>query len=306
MSDQDKPQEPLSNEPKPPTDISTEATLKVHELLHWIENNRPKFLGAMVTIAVLIAAWIVMDRASHSKELRANAALTDEFVMGPSPADSDPEEPDPAVLASVAQEFSGTDSGVRALLFSGLTYFEDKQYAEAKAKLQEFSDAGGSVDPFVAEQTRYAIGVCHEALGELTQAQAIYQALVGSAYPTLAAAAQYSMGRLKEEEGDLEAALAFYDGLVGAEDLNLSHWSNLSTTRRLAIYEERPDLEPEPEEPELPVFDEAPTTADIVEIQPSEDQGEAEEEPAEEESSEEETSEDAPVLEETADAPSEE
>lgn len=301
MSDQDKPQEPLSNEPKAPADISTEATLKVHELLHWIENNRPKFLGGLVTIAVLIAAWIVVDRASHSKELRANAALTDEFVLGAAPADSDPEDPDPAALALVAQEFSGTDSGVRALLFSGLTYFEDKAYAEAKTKLQEFTDAAGSVDPFVTEQTRYAIGVCHEALGELTQAQAIYQALVGSAYPTLAAAAQYSMGRLKEEEGDLEAALAFYDGLVGAEDLNLSHWSNLSTTRRLAIYEERPDLEPEPEEPDLPVFEEVPTTADIVELEPGESEAAIEEDSAEEESSE-----DTPSTDESVDAPSEE
>ena len=184
--------------------------LSVYDLWAWFETNK-KALIIGFAAAVIIGFGIAAYRySSQQNELAASEALLK--LKAPLGASETVAQPEPGAYLKVAEEFSGTSAGARAVLMAGTALFGEGKYQEAQAQFDKFlKDRPQS--PF-APTAAYGIAASLEAQKKLDEALAAYQNL-SVRYPNSAVLndAKLGIARIYEAKNQPELALAQYEEL---------------------------------------------------------------------------------------------
>lgn len=171
-----------------------------------LEKNKNTLIGVGVAIVVIAGVWYFISTQKAQAEVDAGMALT--TVMT-----SETGQTDPARLVGqyeeVADKYSGTAAGRRALLQAAGALFESGNYPEALTQFQKYLDN----DPVGQLAATAALGIAAslEAEGKLDLAASAYQRVIQN-FPTSTCVppAQLALGRIAEEQGKFNDAMSHY------------------------------------------------------------------------------------------------
>jgi predicted negative regulator of RcsB-dependent stress response len=209
------------------------------EFLAWLEVNKVRVI-TVAGILGAVAALVTLYRWHKDEvELQANTALLQ--AQASSESSGAAAKPATAALLKVADDFSGTSAGARALLLGASALFEERKYAEARGKFEVFLTQDGD-SPF-AGSAAFGAAACLDAEGKTNEAATAYQGVI-TRYNTSAAATQarLALAGLQEARGDHAQALRLYTELAasGAQSL----WGSEAAQRREDLVRRHPELAP--------------------------------------------------------------
>lgn len=217
------------------SDVTQSARL--YEVLAWLETNK-KSLAIAFGVAVVVGFGIAAYRYStHQNELAASDALL-KLRASPDRSDSTPPAA-PAAYLKVAEEYSGTGAGERALLLGASALFTENKYAEAQNEFARFLREQPQ-SPFAATAA-YGIAAALEAQGKQDAALTEYLNL-SVRYPnsTVLDEAKLAIARIQEAKGQPALALRAYDELLRLG--TMSPASSEARSRRQALLTKHPEL----------------------------------------------------------------
>jgi len=176
----------------------------------WVENNlRTVIIGvAIIVVAVIIVSYYFWHQ--NEMEVAAGRALT-QFLVSASPS-SDPNELADSYL-KIANDYSGTQAGDRALMLGAGTLFAAGKYPQAQSQFQKYL----SVDPNGPLSAAAALGIAAslDAQGKTDQAVGAYQRVIsGFSDANAVDAAKFALGRIDEQAGKFVDAEKFYQDVV--------------------------------------------------------------------------------------------
>jgi len=220
-------------------DSETSQSSRFYEFLAWVELNKKNLAIGAGALVALCFGYFVYQWHSNEQEAAANQALS-AIRSTPSPSPMLP-EPKAQEYLKVANEFSGTAAGERALLMAAADLYAQGKYQEAQAQFERFLK-NYSHSP-LAPQAVYGVAVCADALNKVDEALAKYQDVVAR-YPTesVAGQARLAMGRLYEAKNQPELALKTYEELTKGKETSV--WSSEARTLRETLLQKHPNLAP--------------------------------------------------------------
>jgi predicted negative regulator of RcsB-dependent stress response len=184
-------------------DASAEFLFK---LWPWLEANKNRLIGVAVAAVVLWGVVYFFSSQKAQREIDAGQAMTTvAATAGPG---------ETAQLAGqfqqLADKYSGTAAGNRAILQAAGALFATGNFPDAQAQFQKYLDANGS--GALAATAQLGIAACLEAQNKLDQAASAYQRVV-SAYPDSPSVpmAQLALGRISEQQNKMNEALNHYE-----------------------------------------------------------------------------------------------
>jgi TolA-binding protein len=173
----------------------------------WIEANAKQVvIGAgILAVAVGVASYYFWQQ--NQTEITAGQALTQLLLSTPPNADA-------SQLVNgylkIAADYSGTQTGGRALILGASTLFESGNYTEAQVQFQKYLDLHPA-DTFSA-QAALGLAACLDAEGKTDPAAAAYQRVIsGFSDPNAVAAARFALAKINEQQGKLAAAESLYE-----------------------------------------------------------------------------------------------
>jgi predicted negative regulator of RcsB-dependent stress response len=180
----------------------------------WIQTHSRELLIG-VAVAILVGGGAFLYRSALSTQAgQAEAALAgpeQSLATGNLPLAQ-------ADLKKVISRFSGTAAAAQASLMLASTYYNEKQYVEGLAVLNQ-TKTSGAAKPFAAA-VEAMIADGYSLQGKYTQAAAHYVAAASrSPYPTEEAGYRASAARADAKSGDTAAAVAIWTAL-GADPKN--------------------------------------------------------------------------------------
>ncbi len=184
------------------------TTLFLLKLWPWVETNKNRLIaGAAIAILAIFAIWF-MACQREAKAIAAGEALTQAAIAtgGPS-ADA---------YLKVAQNYSGTVAGQRALLQAAASFFSAGKFSDAQAQFQKYIDA--HPDGEFAGQAQLGVAASLDAQGKADLAVGAYQRVINSVSDaTVVTAAKFGQARIEASQGRLNDALVLYQDVARAE-----------------------------------------------------------------------------------------
>ena len=220
-------------------DSETSQSSRFYEFLAWVELNKKNLAIAAGAIVALCFGYFIYQWHSNEQEAAANQALS-AIRSTPSSAAMLP-EPKAQEYLKVANEFSGTAAGERALLMAAADLYAQGKYQEAQAQFERFLK-NHSQSP-LTPQAVYGVAACLDALNKVDEALAKYQDIMAR-YPSepIAGQAKLAMGRLYEAKNQPELALKTYEDLTKGNVPSV--WSAEARTLRETLLQNHPNLVP--------------------------------------------------------------
>ena len=182
------------------------ATAYFFKAWEWVEANvKQVALGLVIVIAVVVIVSYYFWRQNQT-EIDAGQALT-QLMVSVTP-NSDAGQLANAYL-KVAADYSGTQSGGRALVLGATTLFESGKYPEAQAQFQKYLDNyPGSA---FAASAALGIAVSLEAQGKIDPAANAYRRVIsGFSDANAVDAAAFALAKIDEQQGKLVEAQNYY------------------------------------------------------------------------------------------------
>ena len=211
------------------------------ELLAWIETNKQRLLYGAIAVLVVGLGTYIYNYLHEQREHEASAAL---FDLDKLPEGRGKQTyPAATEYLRVADSFSGTQTGERALLMAGEALFREQKFDEARAKYEQFlRDNSSSVGAGVAA---FGVAACLDAKNDLDKALEAYARVV-STYPGSPEATQARLAQavLYETKQQPEPALKIYDELGRVRPPTV--WAQEAGMRREMLLAKYPKLAPPP------------------------------------------------------------
>jgi predicted negative regulator of RcsB-dependent stress response len=210
---------------------------KFYEVLAWLEVNKQRLIvGASVALVVGFGIYTYRWKLQQTELAASDALLRLRPAAGSTEA---PSAPKTAEYMKVAQEFSGTSAGQRALFLAAGALFADKKYAEAQAQFERFAREN-SGSPLAADAA-FGAAAALDAQDKATEALAAYQSVL-TRFPDAAVGGQVklAMARINESKNQPAQALKLYDELTRAT--SLSAWSSEAAQKRELLLARNPEL----------------------------------------------------------------
>ena len=178
-------------------------------LTDWVQTRYRELLIVVVVAIVLIGGLMLYRSALSTQAGQAQAALAgpeQSLASGNLPlAQSD--------LKKLISRYNGTEAAAQAALLLTSTYYDQKQYVEGLAVLNQ-TKTSGSAKPFAAA-VESMIGDGYGLQGKYAQAAAHFaEAASRSSYPTEKARYRASAARADAKAGDTAAAVAIWTALA--------------------------------------------------------------------------------------------
>lgn len=219
---------------------TTQQNFTAYEILAWLETNKKALVIGFVA-AVIVGSGIAIYRwKTEQTELAASDAL---LKLKTALSSSDTTNPPPATdFLKVAESYSGTSAGERALLLAASRFFAEGKYPEARANFSRFAREYPQ-NPFAATAA-YGVAACLEAEGRQDEALADYQNL-SVRYPNSSVLddGKLAAARIYEAKKQPESALRVYDELARAATLAGSGSAAVEAMqRREALLAQHPGL----------------------------------------------------------------
>src|SRR5262245_31471936 len=212
---------------------------RLYELLAWLHVNWKKGLIAVGAGVLVIAVVALLNWNKRHQEELANEALSEiKLLVGPNAAT--PAGASEALL-KVANSYSDTGAGARALLLAATTLYDQEKFSEAKDLFDKFIRA--YPDSPWRSQAELGIAVCLDSPKRSQAAADKYDEIVKRyANEPVADLARLELARWQEQQGKFEIAFRLYSELSKA-----SPYSSLGSeagVQRQQLLEKHPELEP--------------------------------------------------------------
>ncbi|MBW7997634.1 MAG: tetratricopeptide repeat protein [Candidatus Glassbacteria bacterium] len=180
------------------------------EASHYIQEHTSKIIGGIIGVLVLSGlAWMYVN---FRAETRSEAALTmfkaeglfisNQFSLA-------------AVdFENVADDYSGTEQGRKAVYFAADSYYNSGDYDRALELFNRYMDENGGDDPLLIN-CLVGIAACHEQFEEYPQALENYhRALELAEYDFQRVEILSSISRTHRQAGQAEQAIAMLDEII--------------------------------------------------------------------------------------------
>ncbi len=146
------------------------------EASHYVQEHLGKIIGGIIGVLVLVGlSWMYVN---FRAEARADAAvamfkaeglyLNRQYALAA------------ADFENIADDYSGTDQGRKAVYFAADSYYNSGDYDRAMELFNRFSDDSDSDEPLMVN-VLIGIGACHEQFEEYSQAIDYYSRALESA-----------------------------------------------------------------------------------------------------------------------------
>jgi tetratricopeptide (TPR) repeat protein len=181
----------------------------------WFEaNKKPALIGLGVVVLAAVIAAIVAWQRSETETASSQAVSTiaaDQAAFGPAGSTNAANE-----YLKIANEYSKTPAGARALLLAAGSLFAEGKYDQAMVQFERF--ARDYPENSMMGEALLGVAASLEAQGKTNEATAAYKSLV-ERHPTDAVAPQahFALGRLYELQGKPEQARTEYETVVRGE-----------------------------------------------------------------------------------------
>ena len=177
------------------------TTLFFLKLWPWVETNKNRLIaGTAIAILAIFAIWFVACQR-EAKALAAGEALTQAALAAGGPS--------AAAYLKVAEQYSGTAAGQRALLQAAATSFAAGKFTDAQAQFQKYLDA--HPDGEFASQAQLGVAASLDAQGKTDLAVGAYQRVASSASDVaVVSAAKFGQARIVEAQGRVNDAIVLY------------------------------------------------------------------------------------------------
>ncbi len=119
------------------------------------------------------------------------------------------------VVADLDKDFSSTPAALRSALVKASLYYDQGKYAEAEALYRRFVDAKPREQALVL-LAQEGIGLCAEARGDLTAAQAAFAAQ--AAGDLFKERSQWNQARVYAKQGNKQKAIEIYKEMLAKGD----------------------------------------------------------------------------------------
>jgi predicted negative regulator of RcsB-dependent stress response len=186
------------------------ATAYFFKLWSWVEaNTKQVAIGAIiVAIAMVLVSYYFWRQ--NQLEITAGQAFTQLLIS--IPPNSDAGQLADAYL-KIATDYSGTQTGERALVLGATTLFESGKYADAQAQFQKYLDTHPG-NTFSAPAA-LGLAACLDAQGKIDPAAAAYQRVInGFSDPNAVDAAKFALAKIDEQRGKLTDAENLYQAVA--------------------------------------------------------------------------------------------
>ena len=173
----------------------------------WIEANAKQVVMGAGILAVAIGVASYYFWQQNQNEIAAGQALT-QMLVSP-PPNSDAGQIADAYL-KIAADYSGTQTGGRALMLGATTLFESGKYPEAQAQFQKYLDQHAA-DTFSA-QAALGLAACLDAQGKTDAAANAYRRVIsGFSDPNAVDASKFALAKINEQQGKFADAESLYE-----------------------------------------------------------------------------------------------
>jgi TolA-binding protein len=214
------------------TDIA--STGQLYSLLGWIDKNRKQLIStAVIVIVVGIVVAFVIWR-NEQKQVQAGEALSATMMEGGAAG------PGADALLKVADQYSGTGAGARALLEAAGQLFVDGKVAEAQSAFEKFAGQYGE-NPLLPE-AKLGIAVCLDSQGKTNEAATAFKEVVDR-FPgeSTAMPARFYLAGLYQAQGKAEMARDLYMELARSGQ---STFGSQAMARLNEMFQKNPSLRP--------------------------------------------------------------
>jgi predicted negative regulator of RcsB-dependent stress response len=227
------------------------STGQLYSLLGWIDKNRKQIISATVVVVVIgiVVAFVIWR--NEQKQIEAGEALS--AVM----AGSGSAGPAADALFKVANDYSGTDAGARALLEAAGDLFVAGKTAEAQSAFEEF--VGRYDGNPLMSQAKLGMAVCLEAQGKTNEATAAFKEVAERyAFENTSVPAKFYLAGLYEAQGKPELARDLYMDLARSSQ---GTFGSQAMARLSEMFLKNPSLRPGAAVPKIEVAPEATNSA---------------------------------------------
>ncbi len=146
------------------------------EASHYVQEHLGKIIGGIIGVLVLVGlSWMYVNfRAEASADAAVAMFKAEGLYLNRQYALA------AADFENIADDYSGTDQGRKAVYFAADSYYNSGDYDRAMELFNRFSDDSDSDDPLMVN-VLIGIGACHEQFEEYSQALDYYKRALESA-----------------------------------------------------------------------------------------------------------------------------
>lgn len=187
-----------------------EASVFLLKLWPRIEANKKPIFAGIAVIAIAIAAFWVFSVQRQEKEIAAGEALTKLTLS---------QAVQPEAFLKIADDYSGTAAGQRALLQGATALFTAGKYADAQAQFQKYLDQ--HPDGELAGRAMLGVAISLDAQGKSDAAASAYQRVVNnSSDPVMVSSAKLGLAKILEAQGKYDSARNTFEEVIRANPNN--------------------------------------------------------------------------------------
>ena len=185
----------------------------IYKIWPQIEANKNRIItgGVIVLAVVLIALFFLWRHDQH--QIDAGDAVTESLIS--IPPNANPSQFSQRYLA-IADDYSGTQSGARALLQGATSLFAQGKYSDAQGYFQRYLDE--HPDDQFSGIAALGVARCEEAQGKISDAIGAYQHVIQDSSDEQAITqAKFSKARLSMQQGHYSDAFQDFQAVIQAD-----------------------------------------------------------------------------------------
>src|SRR6185437_14818532 len=224
-------------------DKSVDQSADYYRLVAWAHANRKQLIAIAVAVVVVAAGIGIYTWYKQNREDQANVALS--AIKTPQPTRESPVPPpaDPKAYLAVADQYSGTSAGARALLLGAGTLFETGKFADAQTQFGRFLSE--YPDSPLADQASIGVAASLEAQGKNAEAASRYDDIIKH-HPgaSIIPQAKSALARLDVAQGKFADAAHLYEELMRTG--NNDSWTAEAQDQLRELFAKHPELQPKP------------------------------------------------------------
>lgn len=178
-----------------------------------IEANKNRIIAVTGVVLAAIAIFFFISWRHDENRINAGDALTQMLITVPPNAD-------PSQFAQgyleIANDYSGTPAGTRAMIQGAAVLFSEGKYADAQGYFQRYLDE--HPDDEFSGIAALGVAKCQEAEGKINDAEGTYQHITqDSSDEQSVNQARFSLARLNMQQGKFTEALQGFQQVISMD-----------------------------------------------------------------------------------------
>jgi TolA-binding protein len=183
------------------------------KLWPWIEANKNKIIAGTGIVLAIIVIYFFMSWRREANRIDAGDAMTQTLLT--IPPNADPSQLSQSYL-QIADDYSGTPAGTRALLQGAAVQFAQGKYTDAQAHFQRYLDE--HPDDEFSGLAALGVARCLESEGKINDALGAYQHVIQDFGDQQSVTeAHFSLAMINMQQGKYNDAFQGFQSVMQAD-----------------------------------------------------------------------------------------